>query len=90
MKRDYSEWIFDSVMGNLTSDYRCNAVENFFEEGKLCMELYGQMLDAYERLCSRLPGSDGESDPDAEIMINALLEINRIVGIKMFEYGQLL
>ena len=85
MERQFAEWIFDSLMGSLTEDCRCKAAEDLFAAGKPCEVLYGQMLDAYWRLCERLGEAE---DDDGEIIINALLDITRIVGLKMFEYGQ--
>ena len=85
MDRVIAEWIYDSLMGSLTEACRCNEVEDLFAEGKPCEMLYGQMLDAYWRLCERLGEAELE---DGEIMINAMLDITKIVGIKMFEYGQ--
>ena len=43
------------------------------------------MLDAYERLCQRLEA--GEDDGDVEIIIHSLLQIQKIVGMKMYSYG---
>lgn len=87
MDREFAEWIYDSLMGSLTDVCRCREVEDLFEEGKPCEVLYGQMLDAYWRLCERLE-EEAEADDDGEIMINAMLDIMRIVGLKMFECGQ--
>ena len=89
MERDLAQWVYDSLMGSLVSECRCVGVEDLFEAGKPCEILYGQMLDAYWRLCNRLGESEAEADEDGEIMINSLMEITRIVGQKMFEYGQL-
>ena len=88
MDQAYITWIYDSVMGNLTKEAHCPDIENLFESNKPCAMLYQQMLEAYWRLCEKL-GQEDEDD-DGEIMINSLLEITRIVGIKMFEYGQIL
>ena len=87
MDTEFAEWIYDSVMGSLINECRYDEVENLFEEGKPCEILYGQMLDAYWRLCVRLGEAMGETD-EGEIMINSLLAITKIVGIKMFQYGQ--
>ena len=86
MDESYAEWVLDSLMGNLTEEYRHSEVENLFEMGALCAELYGQMLGAYRRLCGRLGKT--EEDQDCEMMINSLMQITEIVGIKMFEYGK--
>ena len=86
MDESCAEWVLDSLMGNLREEYRYRAVENLFGRGAPCAELYEQMLEAYGRLCGRL-GKE-EEDQDCEIMINSLLKITEIVGLKMFEYGK--
>lgn len=86
MKRMDALWVYESLVGSLTAEYRCREVENLFGVNQTCTELYSQMLEAYWRICARL-GQD-EEDADGEIMINSLLDIMKIVGLKMFEYGQ--
>ncbi len=61
-------------------------VENQFAEGAPCWRWYGEMLDAYERICERMGNRQGE-DRDVEVIINSLLDIARHMALKMFEYG---
>lgn len=86
MERKDVLWVYNSLMGSLTEECRCREVENLFAANQPCTELYSQMLEAYWRICDRL-GQD-EEDDDGEIMINSLLDITKIVGLKMFEYGK--
>ncbi len=85
MENTMAQLVYDSMSGNLLEEYCVPGVENAFDEGKPCAELYGRVLKAYERLCLRLGESD--EDTDVEVIINAFMEINRIVGVKMYEYG---
>ena len=80
----FAEAVYYSLQGELCDPV--SGVEDAFEEGKPCSQWYGDMLDAYERLCHR-PGAR-EEDPDGEIMINSLLRIQRELCLKMFEYGK--
>ena len=84
-KSELTEWVYDTIMGNLVQEWSCSDVENLFAEGKRCADLYAQMLEAYSRLCERL---SVQEDDDGEIMINSMMEIMRIVAYKMYEYGQ--
>lgn len=84
-KSELTEWVYDTIMGNLVQECSCSGVENLFAEGKRCADLYAQMLEAYWRLCERL---SVQEDDDGEIMINSMMEIMRIVAYKMYEYGQ--
>ncbi len=61
-------------------------VKNEFTEGSFCAESYAKVLDAYERLCSRLHSETSE-DADVEIIINEMHEIMRHISLKMFQYG---
>ena len=80
----FAENVYDSLQGELLEPVP--GVENAFEDGKPCIQWYGDMLDAYERICTRL-GQENE-DSDCEIMINSLLEIQRTLCLKMYEYGK--
>ena len=84
-KEQLAEWVFDTMNGFLLEDSCMKNVENLFEEGMLCSQLYRKMNLARESLANRLECS--EEDPDIEEMITLLLMITRIVGLKMFEYG---
>ncbi len=85
MYHSFSEWVYDTLEGQLVDQCRVPGVENAFEPGKPCLELYGQALDAYWRVCERL-GVPFEDD-DIEIIFNAFLDISRIMGHKMYDYG---
>ncbi len=85
MKQDMIENIYNTLMGLLDEEYRVPGVENLFAEGSECMNSYGEMLAAYERLCARLGVVD--EDADVEVIINSMRDIERNVSMKMFEYG---
>ena len=80
-----AEEIYNTVAVGVVPECRVPGVEYAFEEGAYCMELYGQMLEAYQSLCQRLGVVD--VDDDAEIMISSLLEIQRELCLKMYSYG---
>ena len=69
----------------MEEDYCVVDIENLCEEGSACDCAYSQMLDAYARLRERL-GVENE-DADVEQIIDALRKIEKIVSMKMFEYG---
>lgn len=84
-KDQLGEWVFDTINGFLEPECCLDNVENLFEEGKRCSQLYRDMAASRERLASRLECS--EEDSDIEGLIAPLLDITRIVGMKMFQYG---
>ena len=84
-KDQLAEWVFDTINGFLEPECCLDNVENLFEEGKRCSQLYRDMAASRERLANRLECS--EEDSDIEGMIAPLLDITRIVGMKMFQYG---
>ena len=84
-KMDLAEQVYDSLLGMLQPEYALDWVENIFTEGSEYNRLYGDVRKAYARLCERL-GQEDEDD-DVEIIINAMLDNERTVALKMFEYG---
>lgn len=81
--QSFIEDVYDSLMGELIIPVP--EVEYAFAKDSKCDLLYRDVMDAYERLRIRL-GKEDEDD-DCEIIINSLLNISRILGLKMFEYG---
>ena len=77
--------IYYTLIGTMQEQFRVPGVENLFAEGGECMNCYSDMHAAYERLCERLGVID--EDEDVEDIINSLMRIERIVSMKMFEYG---
>ncbi len=77
--------IYDTMQGFLESDYAVGGVEDAFKEGSICARAYEEMRGAYERLCDRL-GAKNE-DPDLDIIINKLEEIQKELCRRMFLYG---
>lgn len=63
----------------------CPQVENLFAVGLPCERWYGELMEAYRRLCDRL-GVVGEDD-DVEVIITAQRRIEREVAYHMFRYG---
>ena len=82
------ENVYEAVLGAYADeeDYVIQnvRVQNEFEEGEPCSEAYKRVYAANRRLCERLVVDE---DPDAEMIIDSMLEIMRAVGEKMFEYG---
>ena len=80
-----AEHVYDCLLGQIVSEETLDWVESIFTEGSAYDRNYGAVLDAYARLCRRL-GTD-EEDADVETIINAMLDNERTVALKMFEYG---
>ena len=84
---DFDECVYETLNGNLMGSSAIAGVENAFEENSYCMNLYGDMLDAYHRIVERLGEKD--EDADVEIIINNLLKICKYMSLKMFYYGKI-
>lgn len=80
-----AEDVYATLTNDLIEPYQVPGVENAFAEGSPCSILYQQVYQANLHLCERL---DQETDPDVELIINNLLEINKHLCIKMYHYGQ--
>lgn len=86
MDHNQIENIYQTLIGVMNEEYCVAGVENLFVEGSECDCAYDQMLEAYARLRNRL-GVQNE-DADVEMIIHSLMKIERLVAIKMFEYGR--
>ncbi len=83
--KEFRECVYDLLCGQV--DMQTHPVplgyivNSAFTDGAPCDILYDQMLDAYSRI------SPDQNDPDVEVIINNLLEIQRHIALKMFQYG---
>lgn len=80
------ENVYQTLLGNLYDEYVIPGVENAFAQGSRCSELYRQIYWANRRLCFRLGKMD--EDSDVELIISNFLELNRILCLEMYRYGQ--
>lgn len=80
-----AEQVYCSLLGQLVPACSLDWVDNIFTEGSVYGCRYAVALDAYARICQRL--GTGEEDHDVEVIINALLDNEHTVALKMFEYG---
>ena len=85
MKRSRAEEVYRTLCGLYSKGLGIPGVENAYAPGEQCMILYGEAYDAYQRICDKLGVVD--EDPDMEIIFNNFLEIEEIMGIKMYHYG---
>lgn len=81
----FAEDVYMSLNGYYEKDFMVPGVKSIFEEGMECMQLYTDMLAAYERLRDRLCVVD--EDCDVETIISSLLRICEKVGLQMYHYG---
>ena len=84
-------YIFELLMGwldrSILTPEQDSRIENVFAEGAAVNRLYGEMLDAYDRLSQRLhPGQD--DNPDVEVFFFNTLDMCEEVGLKMYRYGR--
>lgn len=78
--------VYETLTGNLVEGCCVPGVENAFEENSYCMNLYGEMLNAYSRVLERLGLADEDDDIEI-IIINNLLDISEYLSGKMYHYG---
>ena len=85
MSNKQIEDVYYTLIGVMNEAYCVEGVENLFAGESECACAYSRMLGAYGRLRDRL-GVENE-DTDVETIISSLLDIEKTVSIKMFEYG---
>ena len=85
MERSMADRVYDTLKGQGSRDEWVPEVENLFSPGSECESNYFRMLDAYERLCTRLGVVD--EDADVEIIINCFLNMEHRISHAMYECG---
>jgi len=80
---DMEEYVYESLQGTIMDPHP--QVESLFEEGTDCDRWYGEVLEAYQRLCHRL--GVGDEDEDVEVIITNLNRIQRKTAYRMYYYG---
>ena len=86
MQESLKNRVYATLTGQMCSGYEEPGVENAFAPGCTCWQLYEQLRQAYDRLLERLGNHTGE-DPDVEIIIGAMMDIEMQLSYKMFDYG---
>ena len=76
-----AELVYESLIGELMEPIE--NVPNAFEPGSYCDEQNQEMLKAYARVRDRLGVVD--EDEDIEVIIESLLDIQRILCVEMFD-----
>ena len=84
MREEFVDIVYDLLSGTRIRQPGDPEIENLFEIGRECEQLYSQVYDANLRLCQRL---GVEEDADVETIINALLRICALTGKRMYHYG---
>jgi hypothetical protein len=88
MQKYSFEDIYYTLCGEVCEEYAVPGIENVYAEGAVCDVRYSEMSEAYERLRHRLGVID--EDEDVEIIINNLMDIQRILCERMYHYGRFL
>ncbi len=82
------EMIYDLMIGVLDREYwalpESRLVRDEFADDLPCERLYHEVYEANRRICRKL---GVEEDRDVECIINNLLEIGKLLSMKMFDYG---
>ncbi len=92
-QKELADCVYDLIWGNLDIENypvpESSIVKDEFYSGSFCANAYDSALAAYSRLCLRL-GTEELNDRDVDQLFTSLLAISRYVGLKVFEYGQIL
>ena len=77
---------YESMLGLPVEEYALPDVDNAFVPGSFCDRQYARMRAAYERLCDRL--KTGEEDPDLDVMVDAMENIQKELCRRIFHYAK--
>lgn len=86
MMDTFADLVYDTLCGDLQGEHAVPGVEDAFAVGSECTRLYDELGDIRERLQARMGLRD--EDVDVERIISILESVQRILGRKMFWYGQ--
>ena len=78
--------VYDSLWGQMEEEYRLPWVENAAVAGSPGMDLYSRALETAWKVSERL---GAEEDPQVDQIIHNLLELQRVLCLKMFDYGRM-
>lgn len=80
------EQVYETMACHVVESARLSGVEDAFAGDSFCMQQYGLMREAYDRLCDRLGVVD--EDEDVECILCCMEQIERELCKRMFHYGQ--
>ena len=79
------ELIYETLRGNVCTEYMVPGVEDAFADGSYCAGKYADVISAYLRICQRL--GCGEEDKDLDIILDSMNDIQDYVSRQMFFLG---
>lgn len=85
MRDNFIEDVYETMTGMLIPEYCVPGVSDEYEPGKPCDLLYKEVYEANCRLCERL-GVPAD-DHDVETIVSNMFDIQKILCMKMYEYG---
>ena len=86
---DFSQQVYDTLIDELTEESKIAGVENAYQEGSDCGQLYDEVLKTGWALSKNMGIENGDMHPDIQLMIDQLGKIQKILCLKMFHYGRL-
>ena len=86
MQETFADLVYYTLSGDMHGVYAVPGVEDAFAEGSECFQLYEELGVVRDRLQARMGLQD--EDEDVERIISILESVQRILGLKMFYYGQ--
>ena len=81
----FSQQVYDTLIDELTEESKIAGVENAYQEGSDCGQLYDEVLKTGWALSKNM----GIENGDMQLMIDQLGKIQKILCQKMFHYGSL-
>ena len=85
----FSQQVYDTLIDELTEESKIAGVENAYQEGSDCGQLYDEVLKTGWALSKNMGIENGDMHPDIQLMIDQLGKIQKILCLKMFHNGRL-
>ena len=85
---NFSQQVYDTLIDELTEESKIAGVENAYQEGSDCGQLYDEVLKTGWALSKNMGIENGDMHPDIQLMIDQLGKIQKNLCLKMFDYGR--
>lgn len=84
MEEKLIEWVYLTVLGQVSGGYALPGVENAFEGGGACDRIYNEM---YDLLATRFDPDDDDDAPVLEQILSDMDAIQKDLCYRMFRLG---
>ena len=88
MQEKFVDLLYNTLTGQMADGYGIPNVQDAYDIGGCCCQLYENVCEARERLRQKMMLPEGEDDPDVLLILDTMEKIQRNLAREMYNYGQ--